>query len=129
MALGLDTSVKELYGVGAARAKAYARLGIYDLRGLLLHFPRRYENRGDVRALASADNGERCSFLLTVATEPKCATLKGRLSLLKFRAFDDSGSCEITFFNQNYLKNIFTPGLTFRFYGKLEKKANKYAKH
>ena len=63
MALGLNTSVKELYGVGAARAKAYARLGIHDLRGLITHYPRRYENRGDVRALASCDNGERCSFI------------------------------------------------------------------
>ena len=126
MALGLDTSVKELYGVGAARAKAYAKLGIYDLGGLLTHYPRRYENRGDVRALESCDNGERCAFVLTVATEPKCATLKGRLSLLKFRAFDESASCEITYFNQNYLKSVFTPGLTFRFYGKVEKKAGRY---
>ena len=126
MALGLNTSVKELYGVGAARAKAYARLGIHDLRGLITHYPRRYENRGDVRALAACDGGERCSFILTVATEPKGATLKGRMSILKFRAFDDSASCEITYFNQSYLKSVFTPGLTFRFYGKLEKKGSKY---
>ena len=67
MALGLETSVKELYGVGAARAKAYAKLGILNVGALLTHFPRRYENRGDVRTLMGADSGERCSFLLTVA--------------------------------------------------------------
>ncbi len=126
MALGLRTSVKELYGVGAARAKAYSRLGIYELGSLITHFPSRYENRGDIRPLYECDGGERCSFILTVATEPKCAQLKGRLSLLKFRAFDESASCEITYFNQNYLKNVFTVGLQFRFYGKLEKKAGKY---
>ncbi len=122
----MKTSVKELYGVGAARAKAYAKLGIYDLGGLLSHYPRRYENRGDVRPLCDAPTDARCALILTVATEPRAATLKGRLSLVKFRAFDDSGSCEITYFNQSYLKSVFTPGLQFRFYGKVEKKGARY---
>ena len=126
MAMGLNTSIKELYGVGTARAKAYARLGISDLGSLLTHYPRRYENRGDVRLLCGADSEPRASLILTVATEPKIATLKGRLSLLKFRAFDESAACEITYFNQNYLKNVFTVGLQFRFYGKVEKKGGRY---
>ena len=126
MALGTNTSVKELYGVGAARAKAYAKLGVTSFGDLLSHYPKRYENRGDIRLLCDSSDDAKTALVLTVATEPKCATLKGRLSLLKFRAYDDSASCEITYFNQNYLKSVFTPGLSFRFYGKVEKKGGKY---
>jgi RecG-like helicase len=48
------------------------------------------------------------------------------MSLLKFKAFDESGVCEITYFNQNFLKNVFTVGSEFRFYGKVEKKGKNY---
>ena len=122
----LHTPVSALAGVGAARKAAYERMGIYTVEDLLYHFPRAYEHRGDIRMLAEAkeepyrSGGARMSTLLTVSTEARVARVKGRMTLCKFRAFDDSGTCEITFFNQEYLRNTFTVGTTFRFYGKVE---------
>ena len=121
----LHTPVSALSGVGSARKAAYERMGIYTAEDLLYHFPRAYEHRGDIRMLADASeepykSGARMPTLLTVSTEARVARVKGRMTLCKFRAFDDSGSCEITFFNQEYLRNTFTVGATFRFYGKVE---------
>ncbi len=127
MALDMTTGIKSLYGVGPAKASAYARLGIYNVEDLLTHYPRRYENRGDIKLLCDTEPDVKNAVILTVATEPKVATLKGRLSLLKFRAYDDSGICEIVYFNQNFLKSIFTPGTQFRFFGKVEKKSKNYS--
>ncbi|MBQ8345000.1 MAG: ATP-dependent DNA helicase RecG [Clostridia bacterium] len=123
--LGLNTEIRQLYGVGAAREKAYARLGIHTVGDLLAHYPRGYENRGDVSLLSESDGVSKSSHVLTVATEPKSARIRGRMSLLKFRAFDESGVCEITFFNQDYLKQIFCVGSSFRFYGRVERKVMK----
>ena len=106
----INTDVKKLYGVGDARAKAYASLGIYTVSDLLLHYPRGYENRGDVRLIGEVDDFEKHAFLLTVATEPKAVRVKGGMTLTKFRAYDESAECEIVFFNQEYLKNSFTLG-------------------
>ena len=125
MSLNMQTDIKALYGVGAAKAAAYARVGVHTVGDLLLHYPKRYENRGDVKLLAETSPDEKSAVVLTVASEPKVAQLKGRLSLLKFRAFDESGSCEITYFNQNFLKNVFCVGTEFRFYGKVERKGKK----
>ena len=125
MSLNMQTDIRALYGVGAARAAAYARLDVRSVGDLLLHYPKRYENRGDVKSLTETLPDEKSAVILTVATEPKVAQLKGRLSLLKFRAFDESGSCEITYFNQNFLKNVFCVGAEFRFYGKVERKGKK----
>ena len=122
----LHTPIDALSGVGAARKTAYNKMGIYTVEDLLYHFPRAYEHRGDIRMLTEArldayKNGKaRMSTLLTVSTEPRISRIKGRMTLLKFRAFDDSGSCDITFFNQDFLRNTFTVGSVFRFYGRVE---------
>ncbi len=117
--------ITSLSGVGEARKKAYARLGIHTIRDLLYHFPRAFENRGDIRLLSDVQSGEKCAVVLTVSTECKVSRIKGRMTLLKFRAFDDSGVCEITFFNQEFLRSAFPLGATFRFYGKVEKAGNR----
>ncbi len=119
-------SIRDLKGVGPAKAAAYEKLGIYKKDDLLYHFPRSYENRGDVRLLSEAPNDVRCATVLTVGTEPRSARIRGRMSLLKFRAYDESGTCEITFFNQDYLKNRFLLGSTFRFWGKVQKSGKNY---
>lgn len=123
----VGTDIKKLYGVGEARARSYEKLGIRTVEDLLVHYPRGYEDRGNIRLLCEADGEGKSAHLLTVATEPKSARIKGRMSLLKFRAYDDSGVCEITFFNQDFLRNVFTLGATFRFYGRVERKNNRYA--
>ncbi len=119
--------VDTLFGVGKARAAAYARLGVRTIGELVEHYPRAYENRADVRLLCDAPSDSRCAVVLTVATQPKISMIRRGMTLVKFRAYDDSGSCEITFFNQNYLKEQFSLGATYRFYGKVERSGSKYS--
>ena len=123
----LDTDIKKLYGVGAVRASRYAALGVRSVGDLLCHYPRGYEDRGNIKLIEESDGVSKSAYILTVATEPKSVRVKGRMSLTKFRAYDDSAACEITFFNQEYLKSTFVLGSTFRFYGKIEKKAGRYS--
>ncbi len=117
----LCTSVTALPGIGKVRAAALERLGIRTVEQLLYHFPRAYENRGNTVTLAAAPEGERCATVLTVATEARVSLIRRGMSLLKFRAYDDSGTAEITYFNQDYLKGTFRLGATYRFYGKVER--------
>ena len=121
-----DTHIKKLYGVGEVRASRYGALGIKTVGDLLLHYPRGYEDRGNIKLLTEGDGLTKSAYLLTVATEPKSVRVKGRMTLTKFRAYDDSAVCDVTFFNQEYLRTVFTVGSTFRFYGKVEYKAGKY---
>lgn len=120
--VNFDTSVRYLNGVGEKRAETLANMGIYTIRDLLYHFPRAYQHRGNVRLLSECENGETVSLIMTVATQPHSAALKGRMTLTKFSAFDASGKCNITFFNQSYVSKIFEVGATFRFWGKIQRK-------
>ena len=116
--LSASTPVIELNGVGKTRAEQLSRLGIFTLRDLIYYFPRAYEHRGNVALLGDYDTQNARSYILTVATSPTSAKLKTGLTITKFRAFDESGSCEIIFFNSPFVKDLFHIGDVFRFYGK-----------
>lgn len=117
----LDTDIKKLYGVGEARARAYQALGVSTVGDLLEHYPRGYEDKGDISLLSEVDDASKHAFLLTVATEPKSVRLKNRMTLTKFTCYDDSAGCEIIFFNQDFVRSVFSLGETYRFFGKLER--------
>ena len=118
MSYSLSMRVTELSGIGRSRSEKLEKLGIYTLRDLIYHFPRAYENRGDVKTLGMHDTEMPRSYILTVASEVHSALVKKGMTISKFRAFDESGSCEVVFFNSPFVKDIFHIGSTFRFYGK-----------
>ena len=126
MGITRNSPVTVLDGVGKTRAAYYARIGILTLGDLLLHYPRAYENRGDVVLLADARLDGKSAMILTVASDARVVRMRSHKSFLKFRAFDESGSCEITYFNQDYLKSQFQVGTVFRFFGKVERIGKRY---
>ena len=116
----LDTPIGKLYGVGPKYEKCFNSNSIYTIKDLLYYFPRAYQNRGDIRSVADPIlDSEPHAYILTVASDAKSADIRRGLNILKFKAFDDTGTVTITFFNQSYLKDVFKVGATFRFWGKI----------
>ena len=118
MAYNFSTRIEELNGIGKSRSEKLNKMGIRTLRDLIYYFPRAYENRGDVRTLGMHDTEAPHSYILTVANEVNSVMVKKGMTISKFRAFDESGSCEVIFFNSPFVKDVFHTGSTFRFYGK-----------
>ena len=127
MAITLSSPVGSLRGIGPAKEKALARLGITNVRDLLFHIPHGFEDRSRVKRLAEGRDGAPATFILTVGTEPKTARIRAHMTLTKFRVFDESGTVEAVFFNQDYLKNVFHVGDVYRFSGKLIEKNKSYS--
>ncbi len=115
----LDTKISELSGVGKVRSEKLSALGILTVRDLIYYFPRSYENRGSISQLGDYSTETAHSYILTVASSVNSAKLKKNLTVSRFRAFDDTGSVEIIFFNSTFVKDVFLVGGVFRFYGKL----------
>ena len=116
--MNLLSPVTVLSGVGKTRAEKLAKLHIHTIRDLLYFFPRAYEKRGDIRMAKSVKDAETVSLILTVSSEVSNAKIKKFMTLSKFRAFDESGSVEIVFYNSPYIKQVFHTGGEFRFYGR-----------
>jgi len=116
----LNTDIRYIKGVGEARAKALARLGITDLRSLLSYFPRAYEDRRTYKKIADLVPGEISCVCAVVAGEAKLSRVRKGLDLVKLRVVDETGALELTYFNQSYLKNTFHTGDTYVFFGRAE---------
>ncbi|MBP3378997.1 MAG: ATP-dependent DNA helicase RecG [Clostridia bacterium] len=120
----LERDVSCLKGIGEARKKALSKMGIETVGDLLACYPRGYQNRGDTLTLREIRerliDGEKGPFscILTISSEPKVNMIRRGMVLMKVRAFDETGSVEITWFNQQYLRDSVHTGMTFRFFGR-----------
>ncbi len=114
----LDTDIRYIKGIGEARARSMAKLGIHDLAGLVSYFPRTYEDRTQYKQIRELTDGETACVRAMVAEEPRLSRVRRGMELVKLRAVDESGALDITFFNQAYVKNQLNPGETYVFYGK-----------
>ena len=121
-----DSPVYALPGISETRAALFAKLGIETLSDLCRHYPRTYENRGKTMTVAEAlesgcGHGEPVSLVLTVGTQPKVTTIRRGMVLTRFTAFDGTGTVQITYFNQPYLRDAFAVGAAYRFFGRCER--------
>lgn len=126
-----NAPVTALKNVGEKRAAALAKIGITTVEDLIFHFPRAYQNRGDVRTVAElrARLQERvsdpCAVVLTVAAEPTARMVRRGMTLVKFRAFDETGVCDMIYFNMTFVKDVFHAGSAFRFWGRFSLEGNR----
>ena len=124
--MDLDKEVQFIKGVGPNRVKLLNRVGIYTLNDLITYFPRDYEDRGKTKNIAELIDGEEA--LISAYPVGRMIEIKIRrnLTLCKLYVRDESGGCEMIWYNQSYLKNVFKQNVRYNFYGKIKKKIGKY---
>lgn len=115
----LNDSVQYMKGVGEKRALAFQKLGIRTYRDLLSNFPRAYEDRRAFYTIADAPIDTPVCVRAMVSGSPSAVRARRGLTFIKLRAVDETGVLDITYFNQNWLKNALTPGVTYIFYGRV----------
>ncbi len=117
----LKDSVRFCKGIGQQRAELLHKLGIDTLEDLLRWFPRDYQDRSQIRDLATLEDGETACVLARVVTVPVLNHIRAGMSLVKFRIADDSGSADVVFFNQPYVKKQILSGQERYFFGKFRR--------
>ena len=115
----LHTDIRYIKGVGEQRAKSLARLGIHTLGDLLNYFPRGYEDRTVTRTLAEVLPEQTVCIRAMVATEPRLTHVRRGMDLVKLRIVDETGSADVTYFNQSYVRDQLHAGESYVFYGKV----------
>ena len=118
--LDLNTDIRKLKGIGEKKALAFNKLGVFTLYDLVSFFPRKYEDRSVYKPIALAQDGENVCISALVADNPRLSRVRRGLDLVKFKAVDDSGIVDVTYFNQSYMKDNLHRGDSVVFFGKME---------
>ena len=106
--------------MGEARAKAFEKLGVFTLGDLIAYYPRRWEDRSQLYPIRDLPEREYACCKAMIAQPPTTARIRGGQTLVQVRAVDEGGVLDVSFFHQEYRKNVLHPGETYIFYGKVE---------
>ncbi|MDN5344372.1 MAG: ATP-dependent helicase RecG [Clostridia bacterium] len=114
----LDRPVTTLRYVGPQKAARLQRLGIQTIGDLLFFFPRRYEDRRQLKELAAVRAGETVTVQATIkAWEEK--ELRPRLHLFRALIQGRQGAGYALWFNQPFIKRQLPPGVEVVLTGKV----------
>ena len=99
--------------------KKFARLGIYTIRDLLLHYPRRYIDYSQPYTVVSAPFDVDCCVKATVLQRDPDRRIKGGRMLSHVLAGDDTGMLALSWFNAPYAAEKLEPGTEYYFEGRV----------
>ena len=117
----LDQPVSSLKGVGTKTAAALSRLGVLSIRDLILYRPRRYEPPAPRRDVGEILSGEEATLDVEVVNTSLRRTRRRNLTLLEALVRDSTGSIVATWFNQAWLAEKLTPGVSLQIRGTLDR--------
>ena len=115
----LTAPVTTLWGVGAERARQLAKLGITTVEDLLLHRPRRYEDRRNFLPIAKLQLGEAATVRGKIIAAGVKSWRKGERAL--FECVLDDGSAHLYcrwWQAQPWMEEYFVTGREFLAFGK-----------
>jgi ATP-dependent DNA helicase RecG len=113
----LNSSAQYLKGIGPKRAQALEKLGFKTIHDLFYLFPRRYDDRTKIKTISELQEGD------TVSVQGKILTLGvryfGGRGNFQMVFGDETGILNCMWFNQPYLKRVFTKDDPLILYGKV----------
>ena len=116
----LKNPLQYFKGVGPKKAKTLSRIGLKDLEDAIYYFPRCYEDRSQIIPIEELHCGEVATIKGKVLASNLRRSRKG-LEILEVAVGDDSGIIYAVWFNQAYLKNIFSVGTEIILTGKIDR--------
>jgi len=116
-------NISEISGVGVKRAKALKASGIYTISDLLNYLPRDYDDRSKIKTIAELTPDAVNTIRGKVSTEAENVILNRKhatpLNITKLIIKDNTGTMELIWFNQHYLKSYFKKNSEYIFTGKV----------
>ena len=118
----MDSPLKEpvtvVKGVGPAMAERLGKLGVATVRDLLWHFPRDYQDRSRLTAIAEVRPGTQ-EAVMGVVREVKVARWRRRGGVLTAIVEDETGRIAAMWFGMPYLGKQLEPGTRLVLWGKV----------
>lgn len=120
----LSDPITALKGIGEKTASLYHKLNIYTINDLIRHYPRDYEEWRDIVRIGELRANQVHAIRAMVISAPQTIHVRKNMTITTVRVRDDSGACDITYFNMPYIKNSLQSGKQYIFRGRVLLKNN-----
>ena len=120
MMLELKSRIQFVKGVGPQKARALAAAGITTVSDLLMYLPFRYEDWSRKKKVAELSPGEEATVTVEVLETKLRRTRRRGFKVLQVVLGDETGKLRAIWFNQEFLKDVFTTGRRVSLFGKIE---------
>jgi ATP-dependent DNA helicase RecG len=114
-----DTPIEKALRLTAPHKKALEKLGIKTLRDLLYHFPSRYDNISEIRAIATLNPGDDAIVYGKISKLGTRKTWKSRMAVAEGVITDQSGSMKVMWFHQPFIAKLIHDGADVKLGGKV----------
>ena len=119
-------NITALKGVGAKRAEALNKAGIYTVYDLLTYFPRNYIDLSRGMSIRSAPLNENVCIRAFVGSVPREHYIRKGMTTYSVDITDGESVMNIVFFNNKYIPDMLINGEEYYFYGKITPFGQRY---
>ena len=115
----MDISLSGIKGIGPARLKAFAAVGIHSMKDLIMYLPRDYRDLSEFKPLRELQPGDIAPVKVRVVGEVMQRRIR-RMTITKVYVSDDTETLPVVWYNQPWLKDQMTRGRELMLYGRCE---------
>ena len=115
-----NISARYIKGVGPDRLKLLKRIGINTIKDALLYFPRRYEDRSNIKPISELIPDTVQTVRARIVSSSLFRTKKG-ITIFQLVVSDGTANLYCLWFRQPYMKRYFQPNDTIILYGRVQK--------
>lgn len=121
----LNDPITTLKGIGDKTAALYHKLNIYTIHDLITHYPRDYEEWRDIVNIGELKVDQVHCIRAMVINGPNTSFVRKNMSITTARVKDNSGACDLVYFNMPYMKNCLQAGKQYLLRGRAFLKNNR----
>ncbi len=123
MPFHLKDSLGSMVGIGAVKAKDFARLGVVSLQDVLFDFPFRYDDLSHAVAIGDATAGSKVTIQGTISSIDSHRSQKSwRMMVTEAIIEDGTGAIKAVWFHQGFLTKVLKPGQVVSLAGRVDDK-------
>ena len=111
--------------IGPKKADLFAKMGIHTLSDALITYPRDYEDHTAPQKIADLQAGEKACVRAVVGTAPQFRRVRRGMDITKLTVFDETGTLQITYFNNRFAVQALAEGSEYLFCGRVQQEGKR----
>ena len=120
-----EDSVLKVSRIGPKKADLFVKLGIRTLGDALMTYPRDYEDHTAPQKIADLQAGEKACVRAVVGTAPQFRRVRRGMDIAKLTVFDETGTLQITYFNNRFAAQALSEGVEYLFCGRVQQEGKR----